>query len=299
MTDVVPPLATLAPFEAACRHRNFTKAAAELHYSQASVSRRIGELEAHLGVTLFERRRHDVVPTDDAEQLAAAVRSSFGEIAAAARRIRRRHGQPSLTVFTDLSLATTVIAPVIGPLQREHPDAEIRVVSSFEPIHATDEQFDIGVQYGRDRTTSMTVEPIADDTVFPVCSPELADAIARPTTAEDLAGHRLLHVDYGHRDWTDWHQFFADVDTAPHGLATDLVFTSYHVCLDVAERGEGIALGWQRTVQPRIDRGALVRLEGLEVPVPDAIRAYWPPTTLDQTAETFLSLLRQSLAGGS
>ena len=68
----LPPLATLAPFEAACRLQNFTRAAEELHYSQTTVSRRIAELEADLGVTLFERQRYDAVPTRDAEVPRAA-----------------------------------------------------------------------------------------------------------------------------------------------------------------------------------------------------------------------------------
>ena len=55
-----------------------------------------------------------------------------------------------------------------------------------------------------------------------------------------------------------------------------LVFNSYQICLDVAERGEGIALGYARSVQPRLDTSALVRIPGMSMPLPDTINLHWP-----------------------
>ncbi|MGI9498892.1 MAG: LysR family transcriptional regulator, partial [Geminicoccaceae bacterium] len=97
----LPPLNALVVFEAAFRHRSFTRAADELALSQASVSRRVRELEQDLGVQLFERRRYDVEPTADGETLAMSVRQSLGELATAADRLRDRGaGIDTLTIFS-------------------------------------------------------------------------------------------------------------------------------------------------------------------------------------------------------
>ena len=56
-----------------------------------------------------------------------------------------------------------------------------------------------------------------------------------------------------------------------------LTFSSYQVCLDVAERGDGVALGWERTVRPRIEAGNLVALTDLTMPQRGVINAYLPP----------------------
>ena len=294
----LPPFATLLPFDAAFRHGNFTRAAEELNYSQASISRRIGELETNLGVSLFERGRHDVTPTAEAETLAASIRLALGELASAAETIRRGALQAeAFTVFSDISLATTLIAPIVGDFQRNHPELDIRVLSSFEPITTTREEFDVAVQYGRNETTPFLVEPIADDLVFPVCSPDLAVRLPSNPSARDLLDLPLLHVDYDEPAWSDWWRFLAHLGVDTAGALGGLTFTSYVVCLDVAQRGEGLALGWARTVQPRIDAGALVRVPGLAMPHHEAINAYRPVTaTPNPFAREFIAMLERVCA---
>ena len=296
----LPPLATLIPFEAAFRHRNFTRAAEELHYSQATVSRRVSELETHLGIRLFDRGRHDVTPTAEAESLAATLRLTLGELASVVESIRRQSSESkTLTIFSDLSLATTLVAPIIGDFRRLNPDLEIRVLSSFEPIARTNEEFDIGLQYGRDDEPSLISAPIADDAVFPVCSPEFARKLPYPLTVDDLKDLPLLHVDYGDTAWADWQQFLTLMDATNHPVAEGLTFTSYLVCLDVAEQGEGVALGWERTVQSRLDAGRLVRLPNFTMPRPDAISAYRPSGhPPNPHVDKFLAVLKKSLRPG-
>ncbi|MDJ0771714.1 MAG: LysR substrate-binding domain-containing protein [Ilumatobacter sp.] len=288
----LPPLATLVVFEAAFRHRNFTRAATELFLSQASVSRRVRELEGDLGVSLFERGRYDVTPTDDAERLAASVRMCLSELASTAEAIRRRAvGQESLTILADPSLAAAWVVPVIGDYQRRNPNLTIRVISSCEAIEETREEFDIALQYGHHESSAYDVRFVAHEDVFPVCSPSFAARVP-PLDAADLADLPLLHVEYSNPSWATWQHVFDAFAVGAPAVDGALVFSSYQVCLDVAERGEGIALGWQRSVQARLDAGSLVRIPGITLPMAGTINAYTPKYgAANPHAPGFLALL--------
>lgn len=294
---LLPPLATLVSFEAAFRLRNFTRAAEELHMSQASVSRRIRELETDLGLNLFERHRHDVTPTPEAEVLAASVRLSLSELSSTADQLRRRAaGTNSLTILSSLSLASVFVAPVLADLQRLHPELNVRVLSLCEPIETTREEFDIALQYGPSTSSAYTVEFITEEAAYPVCAPAFAAQLPCPVTAESLALLPLLHVDYDDPTWTTWQSFLASVDAGMPDPGKALTFTSYQVCLDVAERGDGIALGWERSVRPRLDSGSLVRIPGVTLPSAGTINAYVPNSAAKNPHATeFVSLLKHTL----
>lgn len=299
--QLLPPLAALVPFEAAFRLGNFTRAARELHQSQATVSRRIRELETDLGVALFERQRYDVVPTEDGELLAASVRLSLSELSATADLIRRRaSGNDSVTILTSLSLATATVAPILGEFQRTHPDVNIRVLASGDLVASTDQEFDLALGYGPNESSQFSVEFIAEEGVFPVCSPALAAQLPSQTTAADLARWPLLHVDYVDPGWTTWQDVLASAMVGEAGRVKSVVFTSYQVCLDVAERDGGIALGWERSVRPRLDAGTLVRVPGITIPHAGRINAYFPNRTAPNPhAVEFVELLKQALADES
>lgn len=290
----IPPLSSLVPFEAALRLGSFTRAANELALSQASISRRVRELEVDLGVKLFERRRYDVAPTAAGETLGAAVRVALNELVGTAERLRARgEGAESLTVFSDISLGNALVAPCIGELQRLNPHLRLRILSSYEPIESVREDFDIGLQYGCWAEDRFSIEPIADDTIFPVCAPELASDLPSPATPVDIARQPLLHLADVGRKWPDWRNFLAFFRLKEPMPDAGLVFNSYQICLDVAEQGEGVALGWGRSVKDRLASGSLVRVPGLTMPLVDIVNVYRRKNAdTTATAEQFVTLLR-------
>jgi len=118
------------------------------------------------------------------------------------------------------------------------------------------------------------IESIGDDLLFPVCSPELFNSLNNPGDPQELASKPLLSLEQRNRAWPDWHEFLAEFDvTLPHS-STITVLNTYPMYLDLAELGEGVALGWARTVQDRLDAGSLVRVPNLSIPLPDYINVY-------------------------
>lgn len=291
----LPPLGTLVAFESAARLGSFTRAANEIALSQASVSRQVRQLEADLGLRLFHRHRHDVSPTDAGRRLAAVTQTVLRELAATTDTLRNEAaGRRTYTIYTDLNLAGNLINPMLATLQQEFPERQFRVMSSFQPIEQSEDDFDLGFQVGRTAEDQFIVDSIADDLVFPVCSPAFLADLPAPLSPATLAQQRLLHVDYAGRDWPDWRRFLAYHRIREPRPEEGFVFTSYLVCLDMAARGAGIALGWALSVQGMIDEGRLVRIPGMALPFTDGICAYRPRLRqADPIAERIISLVRE------
>ncbi|MEM9521054.1 MAG: LysR substrate-binding domain-containing protein [Actinomycetota bacterium] len=297
---LLPPLATLVTFEAAERHGNFTRAAEELFVSQATVSRHVRDLERDLGVHLFERHRHDVMPTAAGTSFATSVRLSLGELASAADRLRRTADEErTLTVLSSLSLASTVVAPALVELQRARPELRIRLLSGCDPVDQTPDNFDLAVQYWGPHTAGFEIEYLAAEAVFPVCAPSYAETIPPSVTPAMLTDLDLIQTEHDDPSTVSWPAFLArlgvDCDSASMGDGS--TFGSYSVCLDLAEQGHGIALGWDRSVRPRLERGSLVRLPGSSADEAGAVRAFIPThRARNRFVDDCLDLLRSAFA---
>jgi LysR family glycine cleavage system transcriptional activator len=83
MSYRLPPLNGLRAFEAAARHRSFTRAADELGVTPGAVSQQVKSLEAVLGVALFRRLPRSLILTDDGEAYRPAISSAFDLISRA------------------------------------------------------------------------------------------------------------------------------------------------------------------------------------------------------------------------
>lgn len=293
----LPPMNTLIAFEAAFRLKSFSRAADEVARSQASVSRQIRQLEDSLGVALFIRQRHNVQPTYEGEIYASTVRLILSELSAATRDLRAKAlGDNSFTIYSDISIASVLVSPILSKFQRMYPKLQLKVLSSYESIDETNEVFDIGLQVGRMAEGRFRTESIADDAIFPVCSPGFANKHQGNLSLDYLSKLPLLHLENQGRGWPDWSEFLGYAGLKKATINNGLVFTTYGVCLEMATLGEGVALGWARSVQSKLDEGKLVRFSHAMMPLPDCINIYLPRLA-ETSAETtsFMGLLKSSI----
>ena len=87
----LPPTHLLATFDALIRLRSFRQAADELGLSPSTVSHRLGELEALLGLALFTRTTRSVSPTADGADLHSQIKDPLAALERAfTRRAPRR-----------------------------------------------------------------------------------------------------------------------------------------------------------------------------------------------------------------
>ena len=119
------PLTALRSFEAAGRNASFSRAAEELHVSQAAISRQIRELETTLCAPLFERLHRKVVLTEAGKALLTQLTASFDGIERTLAEIAGRGQARTARVSSDASIAACWLIPRLDRFRRMNPDIDV------------------------------------------------------------------------------------------------------------------------------------------------------------------------------
>jgi LysR family glycine cleavage system transcriptional activator len=187
-------------FEAAARHENFTRAAAELGMTQAAVSYQIRLLEERLGVPLFLRSRRRVTLSEAGRKAAPLVSNAFdliedafGSVVAADEGV--------LSITTTQTFATNWLAPRLGAFQVDRPELAVRLHTGNELIDFASEEADVAIRLGRGGWPGLKCQFLFHVAMAPMCSPGFRDAhrIGEPA---DLLRVPLLSAE--ERFWKAW-----------------------------------------------------------------------------------------------
>jgi len=266
----LPPLNAVRAFEAAARHLSFTRAALELHVTQAAVSHQIKALEEHLGFRLFRRTPRALLLTDEGQVLFTASRDALDILHTAFAAYQGGDAaSPTgvLTVTTLASFATRWLVPRLKQFRAQQPDIDVYLTTSAELTDLQGEAIDIGERYGPGDWPGLQAWRLMEEDIFPVCSPEFLKnnpALKKPA---DLAEHTLLQ-DVG-TDWRVWLEAakvtLDDPDRGPRFLDSA---HSLHAALD----DQGVLLGRSVLVREEVEAGRLVKPFDISIP---SDYAYW------------------------
>ncbi|MCU0839470.1 MAG: transcriptional regulator GcvA [Rhodospirillales bacterium] len=281
MTRRLPPLNALRSFEAAARHLSFTRAAEELHVTQAAISHQIKALEDDLGLPLFRRLNRALLLTDEGQTLYPAVRDAFQLITDAAARLKGREHTGMLTVSTLPSFAVKWLVPRISRFQDRNPDIDLRIAANERITDLARDRIDVSIRFGAGVWTGVRCEKLVDESITPVCSPALLPQISSP---QDLAHLTLLHEEMlplpGFPNWSDW------LAAAGLGAVVDadrgIRFSHTHMMLQAAIDGRGVALGLSILAADDVAAGRLVAPFGLVLPSGYAYYLVMPPAAVDR-----------------
>jgi LysR family glycine cleavage system transcriptional activator len=258
----LPPLAALRAFEAAARHLSFTRAADELHVTQAAISHQIRGLEERLGVRLFRRLPRGLVLTEEAQRYLPAVRDAFARLEAATAELLARRTGGTLTASVLPSFAAKWLVPRLGRFRAANPDIDLRISTSQHLVDFAREDVDIGIRMGRGQYPGLRVDRLFGETLVPVCSPALLAGEAPLRRPQDLKHHVLLHED-DETGWRLWLELAGveDVDVS-HGLT----FTDAAMSVQAATEGQGVALGRTALAAWDLAAGRLIRPFDVSMP---------------------------------
>ena len=255
MKRILPPLNALRAFEAAGRLGSFKEAAAELHVTHGAVSQQVRLIEEWLGASLFERHNRRVLLTPAAKAYLAEIGPLFEQLAQATAR----YGFPetlSRTLFVNAPATFTLrwLVPRLAQFRAEHPDVDVKVETSNDPVESQEETYDVIIRGGPDTFYGYSMRPFLSEERLPVCSPALLQRLPL-RTPDDLRQHTLLHTSSLPRLWPDW---LAKAEIPALRPAATLTFDHFYLTLQAAIDGIGIAMGPTALVSGDLAAGRLV-----------------------------------------
>ena len=241
-----PSLPMLRAFEAGARLGSFTRAARELHLTQAAISRQVREMERLLGRRLFERARQRVTLSEDGKALLPAAidlcrrHDAFVRGAAAAVATDQR-----LEIAVIPTFGTTWLAPRLPDYLERHPRTRLRVISRTERFDFRTDPVDCAIAYGRPAWAHARCTALfAEDNV----------AVVSPAMEAGLRGATLLHVASRPDAWSLEGERCGLGDADPWSGHT---FDTFAMAIEAAKAGLGAALVPRPFVEAELASGAL------------------------------------------
>ncbi|HCL67229.1 MAG TPA: LysR family transcriptional regulator, partial [Rhizobium sp.] len=141
------PLNALRVFEAAARHRSFTKAGEELGMTQTAVSYQVKLLEENIGEPLFLRKPRQIVLTETAERMLPKVTDAFAVLREAVANARQSADEV-LEIHSVPTFASHWLARHLGTFQLQYPQIAVRLLRGTNMTDFNREPADVAIRVG-------------------------------------------------------------------------------------------------------------------------------------------------------
>lgn len=276
-----PPLHLpgLLTFEAAARHLNFARAAAEIGVTPTAVSRTIKNVETQLNVRLFNRTTRSVSLTEAGASLNAALAPALALIRNSLSQALLATDQPSgmLRVSSSYVAYRILIEPHMASFLEQFPLINVEISLNNQLIDIVSAGFDIGVRMGRKLQNDMiSVQLGTVQKRIVVAAPDYFRERNEPQTMAELLKHICLRQRYcvGGRLY-DW-EFEDRGQMVQIDVQGRFIFDEMRSVMDAAIQGHGIAFILEDFAKQELAGGMLRQILKQHWALDDAFHLYYP-----------------------
>lgn len=239
--------------------RSFTGAADRLGVSTAAVSKSVAQLEASLGVKLFNRTTRNLSLTDDGELLLLHCRRILLDVEAAEAEVTRANQVPmgKLRVHAPVGMGRRIVMPALLALAKRYPELSIDADFSDRVPNLADEGLDATLRIGRVADSRVVAKPLTRLRYVTCASPAYLAAHGTPAVPADLQDHDCLaYVQWQTGRYHAWRYAHGDetYTFTPNGK---LNVNHPQAILDAVIDGAGIACMASFIAAPAIQDGRL------------------------------------------
>ncbi|SOE87260.1 transcriptional regulator, LysR family [Burkholderia sp. YR290] len=173
---------------------SLSAAARRLDIPLATVSRKVGELEAHLKTRLLHRTTRQLSLTEAGTSYVAACRRILEEIDEVERAATGEYAAPKgeLVVTAPVVFGRLHVVPVVADFLAHYPEIDIRLVLTDRVVHLMEEQVDVAVRIGELPDSSLMATGVGTVRRVVCASPGYLETHGVPSRPEELAARECI-----------------------------------------------------------------------------------------------------------
>jgi DNA-binding transcriptional LysR family regulator len=274
-------------------------AADNLNIAKSAVSRRLKELESHLGVALFHRTTRKMNLTDTGRVYYQDCVRILDQILETELTASEAHGtlQGNLKVALPSTFGLMHIGPAIDEFLQKHPQIKFDLDFNDREVDLMQEGFDLAIRIAHLSDSSLVARRIAPIQSVICASPAYLERKGTPQTLDELIDHQCLVYSLI-RDFEYWHLIDPEGQKIRTKLQPYLKASSGEYLLNAAAKGHGIVLLPTFIAHREIERGSLVTLfSDYRFPQMNAYTIYPQTRHLSQRIRTFVDFLAERFSG--
>lgn len=274
-------------------------AADRLGVAKSAVSRRLKELEAHLGVELFHRTTRSMNLTDSGRAFYHQSVRILDDVLEAELATSQAHGtlKGSLKIALPSTFGLMHMGPAINEFSKAHPQIEFDLDFNDREVDLIQEGFDLAIRIANLPDSSLIARRLAPIQMVMCASPDYLEQMGMPQSPDELKEHQCLVYSLL-RDFEYWHLTDSNGKEIKTKIHPTLKASTGEFLKDAAVEGGGIILVPSFIAYKEIELGTLVPvLEGYKTPQIDAYAIYPQTRHLSQRVRAFVDFLVKRFEG--
>ncbi|OQW45776.1 MAG: LysR family transcriptional regulator [Proteobacteria bacterium SG_bin6] len=281
---------------------SLSAASRALGMSLPTVSRKVSELEAHLGTQIVVRTSRKLVLTDAGEAFVAAARRIMAELDEAERAASGEYRAPrgELLISAPIMFGKLHMLPIVLEFLGAYPEVNVRLILSDSVVDLVDNHVDVAARLGRLPDSGLVALRVGTVRWISCASPDYLTDRGTPTTPGELATHDCIAFEglQISRSWT----FASGPDAGPITIRPRLGVNTADALIEAASAGLGVARMMSYQAAPAIRDGRLVTILDDYAPEPIPVHlVHTGPPLLPLKLRAFLDFaaprLKAALAG--
>lgn len=160
----------------------------------SSISRRISELEAGLGVTLLHRTTRKLSLTEAGQTYYERTRDIVQAVEDANLAVTEKRGEPSgiLRMTVPASVARRHVAPAVATFQMQYPKVRVVMRVTDRMVDLVEEGLDVAIRIGQLEDSSLIARKLGEGRRLVCASPAYLKRAGEPGRPEQLSDHACL-----------------------------------------------------------------------------------------------------------